>query len=233
MNATIDLNADLGEGFPLEDQILDLVTSASLACGGHAGEPHTLRLTLASAKLRGVVIGAHPGYPDRANFGRLEWRQGISALEIEQLMNSQIHYLQGLGAIIHFVKPHGALYNQAQQLASIAQGIVAAVAPHGWPILGLAGGCVEQECRSAGLRFIAEGFADRRYQPNGQLVPRSQPDAVLTDPAEIAAQVLQLVEQRVETLCLHGDNPHAVSLALLIRSTLRDAKIDVHPFINL
>ncbi len=233
MQARVDLNADLGEGFPWDNQILAMVTSASIACGAHAGSHEGIRQSLAAAEERGVVVGAHPGYADRANFGRAAQHEGISSSEIERLVSVQIEQLQVLGADVQFVKPHGALYNQAQQTHSIAHGIVAAVVPYGWPILGIRGGMVEEACRAAGLRFVAEGFADRRYQSSGQLVPRSQTNAILEDPAEIVEQVLRLVESGVETLCLHGDNPHAVSLGTLIHATLGEAGVVIRPFLEL
>ncbi len=232
MTISIDLNADLGEGFAWENDLLDLVTSASISCGAHAGDDLGLKVTLSEATRRGVVIGAHPSYPDPVHFGRREWDLRTSALEIARMVELQVVHFQRLGAVLHFVKPHGALYNQAQRVESIAEGLVAAILPYGWPILGLAGGWAEKRCTHAGLRFVQEGFADRRYGPDGQLVPRSQEDAVLDDPREIADQVLALVDRGIETICLHGDQPNSVEIGQLVRRTLEGAGVTIRPFLN-
>lgn len=231
---TIDLNADLGEGCPWDEAILERVSSASVSCGAHAGDPDSIHRTLAAARARGVVIGAHPGYPDRANFGRAEW--AIESAEVEALVIAQVASLDGLARQsqlpLRFLKPHGALYNQAQRDRAIALGVVAATGRLNLPVLGQPGGLVESIASENHVAFIAEGFADRRYQDNGRLVPRSAPDAILRDPAEIAAQVLRLVDRGIETICLHGDNPDSIALADLVRATLGRAGIAVRSFLD-
>ena len=228
----MDLNADLGEGFPLDDALLARVTSASVCCGAHAGDPATILRTLREAKARGVVVGAHPGYPDREHFGRRE--RPATAAEVEALIRSQVADLAALadqvGLPIRFVKPHGALYNQAQRDPEIATGVVAALAPLGLPVLGLPGSILSVEAARAGLRYVAEGFPERRYRPDGTLVPRAEPDAVIVDPAEVDEQVVRLVARGVETLCLHGDAPEAVAWADRICAALGRAGIGLRGF---
>jgi UPF0271 protein len=219
---SIDLHADLGEGFPDDARLLDLVTSASISCGAHAGDRSTIYATLAAARDRGVALGAHPGYPDREGFGRIE--RSASADEVQRLIVGQIEFLGGLaselGLTLRYVKPHGALYNQAQRVEEIARGVVSALRPLGLPVLGQPGGVLERIATEAGLRFVAEGFPERRYGPDGRLVPRSEPGAVLHDPAEIEAQVVRLVGSGVATLCIHGDDPDAVTKAGSVRGVL-------------
>jgi 5-oxoprolinase (ATP-hydrolysing) subunit A len=220
---TIDLNADLGEGFPNDQALLARVTSASISCGAHAGDRGTILETLREAKARGVQVGAHPGYPDREGFGRRE--QSMSAEAVERLILAQFDELAALadevGLTLRYVKPHGALYNQAQRQVVIAEGVIGAVARLGLPVLGQPGSVVEDQARAADVRFVAEGFPDRRYRPDGRLVARSEPDAVLSDLAEVEAQVVRLVEQGViRTLCIHGDDPSAVANADTIRAAL-------------
>ena len=230
---TIDLNADLGEGCPWDEPLLARVTSASICCGAHAGDRDTILRTLRAAKARGVVVGAHPGYPDREGFGRRE--QNMSTAEVEQIVVSQINDLIALadeaGALIQFVKPHGALYNQAQRDETIAEGILAAIAPMGLPIVGQPRSRIEALANQRGVRFIAEGFADRRYQPDGRLVPRTEPGAILDDPREIEEQVLRLVDEGIATLCIHGDDPRAVALADRVLLILQRAAIEPRSFI--
>jgi 5-oxoprolinase (ATP-hydrolysing) subunit A len=220
---TIDLNADLGEGFPNDQALLARVTSASISCGAHAGDRGTILETLREAKVRGVQVGAHPGYPDREGFGRRE--QSMSAEEVERLILAQFDELAALadevGLTLRYVKPHGALYNQAQRQVVIAEGVIGAVARLGLPVLGQPDSVVEDQARAADVRFVAEGFPDRRYRPDGRLVARREPDAVLSDLAEVEAQVVRLVEQGViRTLCIHGDDPSAVANADTVRAAL-------------
>ncbi|RUL86110.1 5-oxoprolinase subunit PxpA [Tautonia sociabilis] len=232
----IDLNADLGEGFPDDDALLDRVSSASICCGAHAGGPDVSRRAIEAALRKGVAVGAHPGFPDREGFGRRE-RQASPA-QVEAIVREQLdrfgQWAAGLGAEVQFVKPHGALYNQAQRDRGIASGLVAAVsgfAPRR-PILGLAGSVLGEEARRAGLRFVVEGFADRRYRPDGSLVPRSEPGAVIDDPEEAVRQVLSLIGRGPETICLHGDDPGALRLADRLRTALADAGVLVRSFVR-
>ncbi len=154
--------------------------------------------------------------------------------EVETLICEQVATLANLaseaGVAIRFLKPHGALYNQAQRDPEVAAGVVAAAKELGLPILGQPGGAVESMARNEGVRFVAEGFADRRYQPDGRLVPRTEPGAVLADPAEIEAQVLRLVSRGFETICLHGDHPDSVALADRVRSVLDREGIPLRSF---
>lgn len=231
---TIDLNADLGEGCPWDGPLLERVTSASVCCGAHAGDPIGIVATLRMAGARGVVVGAHPGYPDREGFGRRE--RAIGRIEAESLVLEQVAALGSLaveaGVGVRFLKPHGAFYNQAQREPEIAEGVAAAAKALGLPLLGQPGSAVEAAARASGVRFVAEGFADRRYRPDGRLVPREEPGAVLSDPTEIADQVLRLVAEGFETICLHGDNPDAVALADRVRGVLDQAGIMAKSFLG-
>ena len=225
MNArrvTIDLNADLGEGFPNDARLLDLVTSASVACGAHAGDRATILDTIAAARDRRVAVGAHPGFPDREGFGRRERR--ASAVEVERLVSEQVENLTSLaaetGTVLVFLKPHGALYNQAQRDPEMARGVAAAARAFRLPVLGQPGGVLESAAESVGLTFVTEGFPERRYEPDGRLAPRGSPGAVLDDPARVQAQAVRLVGLGLSTLCIHGDDPRAVDNALVVRAAL-------------
>jgi UPF0271 protein len=215
----IDLNCDMGE---LEDAaheaaLMQYITSANIACGGHAGDEHTMERTARLAMERGVRIGAHPGYPDRANFGRLEMDMPAGA--IADTVHAQIARLDAVvrrlgGEIVH-IKPHGALYNVAVKNAQVAQAIARGVSL--WnplaPIFGLAGAPMLGVWRGMGMNVVGEAFADRRYEPDGTLRSRKFPDALITDPREAAAQALRLArEGRAQTICVHGDTPGAVEI---------------------
>ncbi|AMV40102.1 5-oxoprolinase subunit PxpA [Planctomyces sp. SH-PL62] len=232
---SLDVNADLGEGSPNDESLLDRVASASVCCGAHAGDPDTIRRTLAAALARGVVVGAHPGYPDREGFGRRE--RDLDAAEVDRLIRGQVADLRRLadevGVAVRFLKPHGALYNQAQRGGESARGVVAAAVGLGLPLLGRPATPLESLARGAGLDFIAEGFPDRRYRPDGSLAPRDEPGAVLHDPAELAANVRALVAGGVvRTLCVHGDEPAAVANADRVRGILAGLGIAVRPFLD-
>jgi UPF0271 protein len=232
---SIDLNADLGEGFPNDRALLERVTSASVCCGAHAGDPASIRETLEIAHARGVVVGAHPGYLDRPGFGRRE--RAATAREVERLVIDQAMALQKLASCvpldIQFVKPHGALYNQAQRQEEIAQGIVSAVASGKLPLLGQPGSVLERLANEQGVRYIAEGFPDRGYRDDGSLVPRGQPGAILANLDEIEAQVLRLVAtRRFATLCIHGDEPEAVANADRVRHSLIRNQIEIRNFLD-
>jgi 5-oxoprolinase (ATP-hydrolysing) subunit A len=233
-HSTIDLNADLGEGFPCDLPLLDRVSSASISCGEHAGDREAILLTLSDGAARGVVLGAHPGYADRERFGRRE--QNVSEDEVEILVVEQTEKLKRLaaevGAAIHFIKPHGALYNQAMREPEVALGIVRAAVKHGLPVVGLPRSEVESIAREQSVRFIREGFPERRYTPEGRLVHRSQPNAVLTDPVEIEQQTLRLLRMDIETLCIHGDAEHAVAVADIVLSAIRGSGIVLRSFCN-
>ncbi|MCS7078920.1 MAG: LamB/YcsF family protein [Chloracidobacterium sp.] len=240
--ATIDLNADMGESFGdwrmgQDEALLPYVSSVNLACGFHAGDPHTLRKSVALALEHDVAIGAHPSYPDLLGFGRRE--MALTPDEVFDCVLYQVAAVKGvceaLGGRLHHVKPHGALYNRAARAPEIAAAIARAVAKLDAALIlyGLAGGCLITEAERVGLRAVGEAFADRRYQPDGTLVPRSQADALITDTAEAVAQARRIVHEqavvardgqtvslRAETLCLHGDGPQALAFAQAIRQAL-------------
>jgi UPF0271 protein len=230
----IDLNADLGEGWPNDRALASRVSSASICCGAHAGDSNSIRATLRAAVEHGVAVGAHPGFPDRDGFGRRP--RPMTAEQIEALVLEQVEALRRLayelGCPIRFLKPHGALYNQAQREEPAAQGVLAAACKTGLPVLGQPGTNLAQRAAERGIRFVPEGFPDRRNRPDGSLVPRSEPGAVLRDPRDIEDQVVRLVEEgRVATLCIHGDEPAAVSNADLVRAVLARNGITIRSFL--
>jgi 5-oxoprolinase (ATP-hydrolysing) subunit A len=224
---TIDLNCDMGE---LEDaqheaELMESITSANIACGGHAGDEATMERTTRLALERGIGIGAHPGYPDRANFGRVE--MAMSAAEIETTVREQIERLDAvvrrLGGEIQHVKAHGALYNVAVRNETVARAIGSGIAQ--WnpkmTIFGLAGSRMLDWWREMGFRVVAEGFADRRYEADGTLRNRKFPDALITDPQAAAAQAVKLAAEGVaQTICVHGDTPGAVEILKACRKAL-------------
>jgi UPF0271 protein len=223
----IDLNCDMGElpDAAHEAALMEHITSANIACGGHAGDEATMERTARLAMERGVRIGAHPGYPDRANFGRIE--VPMTAAEIARTVSDQIRRLEAVvrrlgGAIVH-VKPHGALYNVAVKNAEVARAIGEGVAA--WnpavPIFGLAASPMLEVWREMGLEPVGEAFADRRYEPDGTLRNRKYADALITDPEAAAAQALRLArEGRAQTICVHGDTPGSVEILRACRAAL-------------
>lgn len=252
--ARIDLNSDLGEGYGAwtmgdDAAMLAVVSSANVACGFHAGDPAGILSTLREAAARGVAVGAHVGYPDRVGFGRRP--MDVAPADLEADVIYQIGALQGLaraaGTRVSYVKPHGALYNtiahDARQAAAVIAG-VRAVDPS-LVLMGLAGAPILAQARAAGLRVVAEAFADRAYNPDGSLVSRSLPGAVLHDPEAIAARVIRLAtEGRVtaidgseisieaQSVCVHGDTPEAVEIAQALRDRLVGQGIALEPFVN-
>jgi 5-oxoprolinase (ATP-hydrolysing) subunit A len=238
----VDLNADLGEGFGAwrlgdDEALLDVVTSANVACGFHAGDPSTMRRVCAAAAARGVAIGAQVGYRDLAGFGRR--RIDYDPDELRDDLLYQIGALDAFarlaGSRVGYVKPHGALYNTAVRDEGQAGAVVAAVAGYdaSLPVLGLPGSALLRLAAEAGLRPVEEGFADRRYRPDGTLTPRTEPAALLTGTGEVVAQALRLATGtgRVASLCLHGDTPGAVTLARAVRAALDDADVPLGPFV--
>jgi UPF0271 protein len=218
----IDLNSDLGEGCGLDGALMPLITSANIACGFHAGDPVIAQATLQNALKHGVRAGAHPSFPDREHFGRRELErteQDVFADCVYQI-GALLGLAKAVGTTIHHIKPHGALYNMACRDDSFARPLIAAAELFQLPLVGLPGSRLEG--LSAGrCRFVAEGFADRRYLPDGSLVPRSRADAFVEDPAEAVRQVDWLVGQRkVQTICVHGDNPKAVAFVRELREAL-------------
>ena len=223
----IDFNCDMGEldDAAHEAALMAYITSANIACGGHAGDARTMERTARLALGRGVRIGAHPGYPDRENFGRLEIAMTPEA--IADTVYAQIARLDDVvqrlgGAIVH-VKPHGALYNVAVRHADVARAIAQGAAR--WnpqtTLFGLAGSPMLDVWRGMGMTVAGEAFADRRYEPDGTLRSRQFPDALITDPREAAAQALRFARQGLaETICVHGDTPGSVAILKACRNAL-------------
>ena len=244
MLRTIDINCDLGEGCGNDADLMRLVSSANIACGFHAGDEETMYRTVELAIRNGVAIGAHPSYPDRENFGRTE--MFLSPFEVFEIVAEQIHTLKRIcdaqGAVLHHVKPHGALYNQAAKNVGLSTAIARAVAKadNGLTLYGLSGSYLISEAEGIGLKTASEVFADRTYQNDGTLTPRSQPNALITDDNASVNQVFQMIEKqsvtsiegetvplRAETICIHGDGERAVSFASKIRVALIDNGLEI------
>jgi lactam utilization protein B len=248
----VDLNADLGESYGAwrlgdDDALLSVVTSANIACGFHAGDPLTIRRACSGAIAHGVTIGAQVSYRDLAGFGRREMTVPAAELTAEVLY--QIAALDGMaraeGGRVSYVKPHGALYNRAVWDAGQAGAIIAAIRAYDpeLPLLTLPGSVAAVEASAAGLRVVAEAFADRAYHDDGTLVGRDQPGAVLTDPDLVAGRVVGLVtggtiaavsgrpvRLLARSVCVHGDTPGAVGLARAVRGALEEAGVALAPF---
>jgi UPF0271 protein len=228
----IDLNCDLGEGCPYDAELMPLITSANIACGFHAGDPATASNAIQAALRHGVQIGAHPGFPDRENFGRRELAR--SEQQVFEDCVYQIGALEGLaraaGSRVKYIKPHGALYNMACCEDAYARPVVAVAEFFGLTLMALPGS--QLQVLSAGrCQFVAEGFADRRYQPDGSLVPRSCPDAFVQDPAGAVRQVEWLVREKgVQTVCVHGDNPQALAFVRELRAALEGQGVAIRAF---
>jgi UPF0271 protein len=234
----VDLNADVGESFgrwTLGDDaaLLPYLTSANVACGFHAGDPLTLRRTVALCVAHGVRIGAQVGYRDLAGFGRRFIDLPAAELTAEVLY--QLGALDGLARVagdrVRYLKPHGALYHAVNVRPEQAQAVLDAVAEYGGlPVMGLPGSPFLLLAEAAGLPVVTEGFADRGYRPDGGLVPRDRPGALLTDPAAAAAQAVRLAGEGVDSLCVHGDSPGAVAIAAAVREALARERVEVAPF---
>jgi UPF0271 protein len=246
---TIDLNADLGESEEaLADgsdfELMRYITSANIACGGHAGDEHTMRETVAAAKKLNVAVGAHPGYPDRANFGRGE--SPLSASEIEASVRDQIASLvkiaASLGTSVVHVKPHGALYHAAHKNGEIAQALGRAVQEMDSKLImvGQAGSPALEVWRAMGLRCAAEAFADRAYEADGTLRKRSLTGALLDDPARAAEQAVEIAVRHsvvasdgsklsveASTICMHSDTPGSVAIAREVSQRLKAAGVTI------
>ena len=239
---SIDLNADMGESFGAwqmgrDAELMDLVSSINVACGFHAGDATVLRHTVETAIGKGVKIGAHPSFPDLQGFGRREMK--LSPAEIFDIVLFQVATVKGIceafGAKLNHVKPHGALYNQAAKDRVIARAIAEAVKKIDGNLVlyGLSGSFLIVEAESAGLRTASEVFADRTYQTDGNLTPRVRPDALIADAERAVEQVIGMIKKSIvtsvdgvaipicaETVCIHGDSPHAVEFATKIRNAL-------------
>ena len=244
MPRAIDINCDLGEGCGNDAELMRLISSANIACGFHAGDEETMRRTVKLAFNNGVAIGAHPSYPDRENFGRTE--MSMSPTEVFEIVAEQIqtlkHICDAQGTILHHVKPHGALYNQAAKSVALSAAIANAVKQNDSDLIlyALSGSYLISEAEEIGLKTASEVFADRTYQNDGTLTPRSQPDALVTEDDISVAQVLQMVEKqsvistngetvplRADTICIHGDGEHAVSFASRIRAALTEQGFEI------
>jgi UPF0271 protein len=252
MTRAIDLNSDLGEGYGAwkmgdDAAMLGIVSSANVACGFHAGDPQTILATVREAASRGVAIGAHVAYPDRVGFGRRP--MDVTSAELTADVIYQIGALQGIcaaaGTRVTYVKPHGALYNtiaqDARQAAAVIEGI-RAIDP-ALVMMGLAGAPILAQAAEAGLKTVAEAFADRAYTPTGALVSRREAGAVLHDPELIAARMLRLATEGVieavdgsvlrlqaDSICVHGDSPGAVAISARIRQVLVAGGVAIRPF---
>ena len=245
----MDLNCDMGElpeaiADGTQEALLRSITSANVACGVHAGDEKTMRVTIEQALRWKVAIGAHPGYPDRANFGRLELK--LPATAVADSVHEQVKALAEIAAacgtkVVH-VKPHGAIYNQAVRNRELAEAIAKGVAR--WKrdvvLVGLAGSPMLDVFREAGFAVAAEAFADRRYEPDGTLRSRKFQDALIRNPEEAAWQALGIAERGVviasdgsevavdvQTICIHGDTPGAPEIAATVARTLREAGVAV------
>ena len=252
MDRTIDLNSDLGESFGAwtmgdDSAMLELVTSANVACGFHAGDASTMLTTCRIAARNGVAVGAHVSYRDLAGFGRRAMEVPSGELHDEVLY--QLSALSGIAGVagtrVRYVKPHGALYNSIVADARQAAAVASAVAEFdpGLAILGIAGSAIARAAEDAGIRFVREAFVDRGYRADGTLVSRGEPGAVLTDDAAIADRAVRMaldgrvraadgsdIDVQVDSLCVHGDTPGAVGMARAVRAALEAAGVDVRAF---
>lgn len=248
---SIDLNADMGEGFGAwqmgdDAALMPFITSANVACGFHAGDPATIAATVALAVKHGTAIGAHPGLPDLPGFGRRSMQ--VTEEQVYQMTLYQAGavraFAEAAGGRLHHLKAHGALYNMAAVDAALSRGLARAVKAlgDGVKMYVLAGSVMERVARDIGLDVRCEVFGDRRYMPDGTLAPRNRPDALITDEAESVAQVLRMVREgrltavdgtvvdvRADTVCIHGDKPTAVPFVRALRRALADVSVSVAP----
>ncbi|HEY6812782.1 MAG TPA: 5-oxoprolinase subunit PxpA [Propionibacteriaceae bacterium] len=248
----VDLNSDLGEGFGIwtlgdDDALLDVITSANIACGFHAGDPNIMRRVCDTAVSQGVSIGAQVSYRDLAGFGR-------RSIDVDQasLINDVIYQIAALdgfarvaGSRVRYLKPHGALYNRTVHDEDQAAAVVAAVLAYdpGLPVLGLPGSALLRHAEQSGLQTVTEAFADRGYTAKATLVPRSQPGALLDDPAQVAQRMVDMlitgrmrsvdgveIAVSARSICVHGDSPGAVIMALAVRKALAEAGVEIQAF---
>lgn len=229
----MDINADVGEvpaaiGDGTQEALMPYLTSVNIACGGHAGDDDTMRRTVEQARRHGVGIGAHPGYPDRENFGRLEL--DLDAGTLEASIHAQVAALAAIAGDLVHVKPHGALYNQAVKNRALAETIARGVARFSRDVVlvGLAGSEMLDVFRDAGFRVAGEAFADRRYEADGTLRSRKHADALIRDAALAAVQAVELARSgRVDTICIHSDTPGAGELVRAVRGELERAGMEL------
>jgi UPF0271 protein len=241
---SVDINCDMGEGLDTDGLIMPYISSANIACGYHAGDEDTITSTIDLALQHAVAVGAHPSFKDKKNFGRTE--MDLSAEDLFGIISEQLYLLQSIskrcGAVLHHVKPHGALYNMAAKDEQLSATIVRAV-KHLDPALvlyGLSGSHLISEASKAGLRTASEVFADRTYQDNGRLTPRSDDNALITGESTMISQVLVMIGEeqvlstsgkkitlKTDTICIHGDGVHAVPFAKKIHQTLKEKGIAI------
>lgn len=242
---SIDLNCDMGEGYPNDEQIIPYITSVNIACGYHAGNKETMQRTVEAALKNNVAIGAHPSYPDRESFGRIDiLHKKVSLQELAKIVYRQVMILQEIcksfDTSLHHVKPHGALYNRAAWDEEAAQAICSAVqqADASLYLYGLSGSLMEKAAANHHLKFVNEVFADRTYQKDGSLTPRSAAHALIEDTNASLQQVLTMIREgnvktitgetipiKAETICIHGDGKHAVEFAKAIYHSLQENNI--------
>lgn len=246
---SIDLNCDMGEGLDNDALLMPFISSANIACGYHAGDENIMQRTIDLCLQHNVAIGAHPGFADKANFGRIEIQ--LSFDEAYQLVADQINILQKIannkGTKLHHIKPHGALYNMAAKDAALAHAIAKAVSDIDPQLIffGLSGSHLITEAEKLGLKTASEVFADRTYLDNGSLTPRSQPNAMIESEEASVQQVLQMIKEKtvtsinhkkipikVATICLHGDGKHALQFAKTIYNVLQQNHIQIKPVTN-
>jgi UPF0271 protein len=244
MTNQVDINCDMGEGIGNESEIMPYITSANIACGFHGGDKETIRQTIALCLQYGVKVGAHPSYPDRKNFGRVDMvGNGLRPEDISGIVTEQLQLMQELcreqGATLHHVKPHGALYNRAASDATVAAYICHAINNVDCSLLlyGLSGSIMADAAAGNKLSFRHEVFSDRTYQDDGSLTPRSLPNALIHDEAGCISQVKQMllnhsvttvsgktIPLKADTICIHGDGKQAVSFAKAVHQLIRSLK---------
>ncbi len=241
---SVDLNADLGEGDPYDDELLQVVSSCNIACGGHAGNAATMAATASTAIANGVAVGAHPGYPDKKGFGRVSRFVAGDALyaSLSEQVDSLADIAAPLGAVLSHVKAHGALYNDAVADADLAEIIarVTAEAPGAAALVGMANSELQAAAERHGLAFIAEAFVDRAYEADGTLVSRTEPGAVHSELSVVTNQAVSLAKEgqvtarngdvidvRADTLCIHGDTPGAAEAARAVRDVLSNRGVEI------
>ena len=244
--ATIDLNCDMGEGAGADEELMPLVSSANVACGGHAGDEASMRATVRLARRHGVAVGAHPSYPDRPGFGREKLARAPADVRADVVaqVRALLAVCRAEGVPLVHVKPHGALYNAAAGDAELARAVAEGVrdVDPGLVVVCLAGSPMAGLVRAMGLSCAEEAFADRGYTARGTLVPRGQPGALLVDAAAVAERASRLARRlgvrtadgtvvpvAADTLCLHGDTPGAAALARAVRERLRADGVEVRP----
>jgi UPF0271 protein len=229
--AKVDLNIDLGELSDEPEELYRIATVVNVACGGHAGDTESMRRAVRLALAAGARVAAHPSYPDREHFGRQSVTMAPAVLyeAIVDQVEDLAHVARALGVTLWGAKLHGALYHDAArdpELAAAVLDAVAAAHPDPLTIVGPPAGVLAEQSRARGFLYEREGFADRRYDAEGRLVPRSRPDALLTDPAACAEQATELARSgRIETICVHGDTPGAVAIGRTVRGALERTQL--------